>query len=118
MPGLPALGELQTQNWQEFFSAHREPQSSHRDTDPACSSPSRPSRLVLSLGHSEQSTVQVSWGEAETTWTLLRYTINATPLLIQFKPKYLLKPFKRFCRNCRPLSGLDYLILDQIHMSG
>ena len=24
----------------------------------------------------------------------------------QFKPKYLLKPFKPFFRNCRPLCGL------------
>ena len=35
----------------------------------------------------------------------------ATPLMIQSKPIYLLKPFEPFFRNCRPLSGLVLLII-------
>ena len=33
-------------------------------------------------------------------------SIYTSPLLIQYKLKYLIKPFKPFFRNCWPLSGL------------
>ena len=53
VPCLPALGELQTQYWQEAFSLHLLEHSSQLVTVPAWCSPVLASRLVLLLGQSD-----------------------------------------------------------------